>query len=186
MLHDTTGPGPGRQLVVGHVTVAAGQLDRDDVPSEVRGGLSRYPLPVLRPARRVELSDGREIAAPLAWFRDCVRRHPRSVPAGGSSAGAWASIGIPSTKIFPWRDCWQADAPRDCLYGGHARVEPMMKNAQTVLADVLRLDADERADVAAELLAGLDGPEITRRVVATMDAGRLGRLGRVYRRDSLG
>jgi hypothetical protein len=34
----------------------------------------------------------------------------------------------------------------------------MMKNAQTVLADVLRLDADKRADVAAELLAGLDGP----------------------------
>jgi len=61
----------------------------------------------------------------------------------------------------------------------------MMKNAQTVLADVLRLDADERADVAAELLAGLDGPEITRRVVATMDAGRLGCLGRVNRRDSL-
>ena len=33
-----------------------------------------------------------------------------------------------------------------------------MKNAQTVPADALPLDADARADVAAELLAGLDGP----------------------------
>jgi len=57
----------------------------------------------------------------------------------------------------------------------------MMKNAQTVLADALRLDADARADVAAELLASLDGPtdpdteaawatEITRRVAA-IEAG---------------
>jgi putative addiction module component (TIGR02574 family) len=57
----------------------------------------------------------------------------------------------------------------------------MMKNAQTVLADALRLDPDARADVAAELLASLDGPadpdteaawatEITRRVAA-VDAG---------------
>jgi len=37
--------------VVGYVTVAVGQLDRDDVPSKVRGGLPRYPLPVLRLAR---------------------------------------------------------------------------------------------------------------------------------------
>lgn len=57
----------------------------------------------------------------------------------------------------------------------------MMKNAQTVLADALRLDADARADVAAELLASLEGPadpdteaawasEIARRVAA-IDAG---------------
>jgi len=57
----------------------------------------------------------------------------------------------------------------------------MMKNAQTVLADALRLDAGARADVAAELLASLDGPadpdheaawaaEIARRVAA-IDAG---------------
>ena len=56
-----------------------------------------------------------------------------------------------------------------------------MKNAQSVLADALQLDADARADVAAELLASLDGPadpdteaawaaEIARRVAA-VDAG---------------
>lgn len=57
----------------------------------------------------------------------------------------------------------------------------MMKSAQTVLAEALRLDEDDRADVAAELLASLDGPadpdaeaawatEIARRVAA-IDAG---------------
>ncbi|MHB0981643.1 MAG: addiction module protein [Thermoleophilia bacterium] len=57
----------------------------------------------------------------------------------------------------------------------------MIKNAQTVLDDALRLDADARADVAAELLASLDGPgdpdteaawatEIARRVAA-VEAG---------------
>jgi len=57
----------------------------------------------------------------------------------------------------------------------------MMTNAQTVLADALWLDADARADVAAELHARLDGlsdpytegawvTEITRRV-ATIKAG---------------
>jgi putative addiction module component (TIGR02574 family) len=57
----------------------------------------------------------------------------------------------------------------------------MTRNAQAVLADALRLDADARADVAAELLASLDGPadpdaeaawtaEIARRVAA-IDAG---------------
>ncbi len=53
----------------------------------------------------------------------------------------------------------------------------MMKSAQAVLDDALRLDADARADVAAEILASLDGPgdpdsdaawaiEIARRVAA--------------------
>jgi putative addiction module component (TIGR02574 family) len=57
----------------------------------------------------------------------------------------------------------------------------MTNDAQTVLADALRLNADARADVAAELLASLDGPadsdaevawaaEIARRVAA-IDAG---------------
>ena len=36
---------------VGYVTVAGGQLDRDDIPSQAQGGLPRYPLPVLRLAR---------------------------------------------------------------------------------------------------------------------------------------
>lgn len=35
----------------------------------------------------------------------------------------------------------------------------MTKAAEAVLADALRLDADSRAALAAELLASLDGPE---------------------------
>lgn len=57
----------------------------------------------------------------------------------------------------------------------------MSKAVQTVLADVLRLEPDARAEVAAELLASLDGPvdpdaetawdaEIDRRIEA-IDAG---------------
>lgn len=53
----------------------------------------------------------------------------------------------------------------------------MSKAAQDVLADALRLEPDSRADVAAELLASLDGPadsdaeklwdaEIARRIAA--------------------
>ena len=34
----------------------------------------------------------------------------------------------------------------------------MTKGAESVLADALRLDAKARAEVAAELLASLDGP----------------------------
>jgi putative addiction module component (TIGR02574 family) len=34
----------------------------------------------------------------------------------------------------------------------------MTKATETVLANALRLDADERAELAAELLASLDGP----------------------------
>ena len=57
----------------------------------------------------------------------------------------------------------------------------MTKAAQAVLADALRLDLDARAELAAELLASLDGPadpdaeaewaaEIARRVDA-IEAG---------------
>jgi putative addiction module component (TIGR02574 family) len=51
----------------------------------------------------------------------------------------------------------------------------MTKAAQAVLADALRLDADARAELVAELLASLDGPsdaesawdaEIERRIQA--------------------
>jgi len=59
----------------------------------------------------------------------------------------------------------------------------MTKAADIVLADALRLDPDERAQLAAELLASLDGPgdadgeaawqaEIARRVAA-LEAGNL-------------
>jgi putative addiction module component (TIGR02574 family) len=57
----------------------------------------------------------------------------------------------------------------------------MTKSAETVLAEALRLDVDARAEVAAELLASLDGPtdpdaeaawvlEIERRIAA-IEAG---------------
>lgn len=57
----------------------------------------------------------------------------------------------------------------------------MSKTRESVLADALRLDAAARAEIAAELLASLDGPadadaeqawaaEIERRV-AQLDAG---------------
>jgi putative addiction module component (TIGR02574 family) len=53
----------------------------------------------------------------------------------------------------------------------------MTKSAKAVLADALRLDIDARAELAAELLASLDGPadpdaesawaaEIARRIAA--------------------
>jgi putative addiction module component (TIGR02574 family) len=62
-----------------------------------------------------------------------------------------------------------------------SRIEAMTKAAHAVLAEALRLDADARAEVAAELLASLDGPadpdaeaawavEIDRRVAA-IEAG---------------
>lgn len=59
----------------------------------------------------------------------------------------------------------------------------MSKAVQTVLADALRLEPDARAEVAAELLASLDGPvdsnaeaawdaEVERRIEA-IDAGAI-------------
>ena len=70
----------------------------------------------------------------------------------------------------------------------------MTKPAQAVLADALRLDPDARAELAAELLASLDGPtdpdaesawnaEIERRVAA-IEAGtvRVESWGQVKRR----
>ena len=59
----------------------------------------------------------------------------------------------------------------------------MTKPTEAVLADALRLDADSRAQLAAEILASLDGPadpdaeqawqvEIARRV-ADLEAGNL-------------
>jgi putative addiction module component (TIGR02574 family) len=69
------------------------------------------------------------------------------------------------------------------LLGGESerKIEGMIKPAAAVLADALRLDLDARAEVAAELLASLDGPadadaetawaiEIERRVAA-IEAG---------------
>ena len=69
------------------------------------------------------------------------------------------------------------------MLGGEDRrkISAMTDATKTVLADALRLDVDSRAELAAELLASLDGPadpdaeaawavEIERRVAA-IEAG---------------
>jgi putative addiction module component (TIGR02574 family) len=71
------------------------------------------------------------------------------------------------------------------LFGGVAArtISGMTKAAKAVLADALRLREDERAELAAEVLASLDGPadpdaeaawdvEIRRRIEA-IDAGTM-------------
>jgi putative addiction module component (TIGR02574 family) len=83
----------------------------------------------------------------------------------------------PRAIMRPW--------PVGCkrLLGGESErnIGGMTKAAEAVLADALRLDVDARAELAAELLASLDGPadpdaedawkvEIARRVAA-IEAG---------------
>ena len=53
---------------------------------------------------------------------------------------------------------WPAGCKR--LLGGESerKIGDMTKAAEAVLADALRLDLDARAEIAAELLASLDGP----------------------------
>jgi putative addiction module component (TIGR02574 family) len=76
---------------------------------------------------------------------------------------------------------WPAGCKR--LLGGESerKIRGMTKTADAVLADALRLDLDARAELAAEILASLDGPadpdaeaawnvEIERRVAA-IEAG---------------
>ena len=38
-------------VVLGYVTVAAGSIEADDLPDDLRGRMPRYPLPILRLAR---------------------------------------------------------------------------------------------------------------------------------------
>ena len=77
---------------------------------------------------------------------------------------------------------FQRSAPTACWAAvGEANMDSMTKATESVLADALRLDAKARAELAAELLASLDGPadpdaatawdeEIRRRVDA-LEAG---------------
>ena len=60
--------------VVGYVTVAVGQIDRDDIPSQARGRLPRYPLPVLRLARLAvdDAFQGRGLGRRLAAYAFAV------------------------------------------------------------------------------------------------------------------
>ena len=62
------------QRVVGHVTVAVGQLDRDDLPEGAHSRLPRYPLPVLRLARLAvdEAFQGRGLGRRLAAYAFAV------------------------------------------------------------------------------------------------------------------
>ena len=58
-----------------------------------------------------------------------------------------------SGRVFqrpPPTACWAAV--------GEGNMEPMTKTTESVLADALRLDAKARAELAAEILASLDGP----------------------------
>lgn len=66
--------------VVGYVTVAVGQLDRDGIPSEARGRLPRYPLPVLRLARLAvdEAFQGRGLGRRLAAYAFAVALQVRA------------------------------------------------------------------------------------------------------------
>jgi len=90
--------------------------------------------------------------------------------------------GSPAAAVYagstrPGRPAAAAGCSR--LLGGDSRrmMKVMMTRADAVLAEALRLDAKARADIAAELLASLDGPadpdaeaawqaEIQRRVAA--------------------
>jgi len=76
---------------------------------------------------------------------------------------------------------WPVGCKRLMGGGPERNIEGMTKAAEAVLADALRLDVDARAELAAELLASLDGPadpdaelvwkgEIERRVAA-IEAG---------------
>jgi len=60
--------------VVGYVTVAVGQVERDDLPDGDRPGLPRYPLPVLRLARLAvdRAHQGRGLGGRLAAHAFCV------------------------------------------------------------------------------------------------------------------
>ena len=66
--------------VVGYVTVAVGQIDRDDGPVEFQGGLPRYPLPVLRLARLAvdEAFQGRGLGRRLAAYSFAVALQVRA------------------------------------------------------------------------------------------------------------
>ena len=59
---------------MGYVTVAVGQIDRVDIPGQARGGLPRYPLPVLRLARLAvdETFQGRGLGRRLAAYAFAV------------------------------------------------------------------------------------------------------------------
>ena len=66
--------------VVGYVTVAVGQIDRDDIPGQSAGGLPRYPLPVLRLARLAvdEALQGRGLGRRLAAYAFAVALQVRA------------------------------------------------------------------------------------------------------------
>lgn len=58
----------------------------------------------------VSLSDGRTIAAPLAWFRDYWEQPPNNAAKLNSARAV--CIGKRWTKIFQLPDCWPANLTR--------------------------------------------------------------------------
>ena len=119
--------------VVGYVTVAVGQIDRDDVPSHARGGLPRYPLPVLRLARLAvdEGSQGRGLGRRLAAYAFAVALQVRA------AAGC---IGV-VVDALPGRVAFYADLGfvEVELVSGHSPIRPQP------VAMFLALDSVEAA-----------------------------------------
>lgn len=104
--------------VVGFVTVAVGRLDRDVIPSEARGGLPRYPLPVLRPARLAvdQPFQGRGLGRRLAAYAFAVALQVR-VAAG--------CVGV-VVDALPGRESFYAElgfAELE-LMSGHSAIRP--------------------------------------------------------------
>ena len=66
--------------VVGYVTVAVGQIDRDDMPGQAQRSLPHYPIPVLRLARLAvdEAFQGRGLGRRLAAYAFAVALQVRA------------------------------------------------------------------------------------------------------------
>jgi len=77
---DTTYVACDGPRVVGYVSVAVGQLERDEIPGETRRGLPRYPPPVLRLARLAvdEASQGGGLGWRLAAYTFAVALQARA------------------------------------------------------------------------------------------------------------
>jgi len=97
------------QRVVGYVTVAVGQLDRDDLPEGAHSRLPRYPLPVLRLARLAvdEAFQGRGLGRRLAAYAFAVALQVRVtagcvgivVDALPARAGFYADLGFEELEL---------------------------------------------------------------------------------------
>ena len=104
--------------VVGYATVAVGQIDRDDVPGQARGGLPRYPLPVLRLARLAidEAFQGRGLGRRLAAYAFAVALQVR-VAAGCTGV----VVDAPPDRVGFYADLGFVELE---LVSGHSPIRP--------------------------------------------------------------